>query len=122
MPGKPERNSKAMSAADNMKCDICGNNHHPMTECRDASRSLASAPCSSVEFRLLNQTDTIHPDDEFLTDDCQTWARVGDEALKFMIGKPYSATFFQPMRRKVYPTNAKIVHPASENLKTPTPQ
>jgi hypothetical protein len=62
-------------------------------------------PCASVEFRLLNKTDTIDPNDEFLTDDCQTWARVGDEALKFMIGKPYSATFFQPMRRKTYPTN-----------------
>lgn len=32
-----------MSAADNMKCEICRNNHHPMTECRDALRSLASA-------------------------------------------------------------------------------
>lgn len=64
-------------------------------------------PCASVEFRLLNKTDTIDPNDEFLTDDCQTWARVGDEALKFMIGKPYSATFFQPMRRKTYPTNDK---------------
>ena len=38
-----------MSAADNMKCDICGNNHHPMTECRDALRSLASASCSVVD-------------------------------------------------------------------------
>lgn len=37
-----------MSAADNMKCDICGNNHHPITECRDALRSLASAPCSVI--------------------------------------------------------------------------
>jgi len=31
-----------------MKCDICGSNHHPMTECRDASRSMASAPCSTI--------------------------------------------------------------------------
>ena len=38
-----------MSAANNMKCDICGSNHHPMTECRDASRSMASAPCSVVD-------------------------------------------------------------------------
>jgi hypothetical protein len=40
-----------MSAADNMKCDICENNHHPMTECRDALRSLASAS-GSVALEL----------------------------------------------------------------------
>lgn len=40
-----------MSAADNMKCDICGNNHHPMTEYRDALRSLASAS-GSVALEL----------------------------------------------------------------------
>jgi hypothetical protein len=94
-----------MSAADNIKCDICGNNHHPMTECRDALRLLASAASSSVSFRLLDRTDTVRPDDEFLTDDCETWASVADQGSKFMIGKPYSAYFFRPMRRREYPTN-----------------
>jgi hypothetical protein len=57
---------------------------------------------SLVEFRLLNRTDTVHVDDEFLMADCQTWARVGDKAAKYIIGKPYSPEFFQPMRRKEY--------------------
>jgi hypothetical protein len=47
-PIPAERSSKAMSAADNIKCDICGNHHHPMTECRDALRSLASAAGSQI--------------------------------------------------------------------------
>lgn len=93
---------------------ICTCQTVPAADCpfhhQDACGSLAAMPCASVEFRLLNKTDTIDPNDEFLTDDCQTWARVGDEALKFMIGKPYSATFFQPMRRKTYPTNDKLTH------------
>jgi len=82
-----------------------------------ADEGLDETVCSSVEFRLLNQTDVIDPSDEFLTDDCQTWARVGDEALKFMIGKPYSATFFQPMRRKTYPTNVTAQTPPDSGTK-----
>jgi hypothetical protein len=35
-----------MSAADNIKYDLCGKNHHPMTACHDAPSSLA-APTGS---------------------------------------------------------------------------
>lgn len=42
-----------MSAADNIKCDIRGKNHHPMTECQDALRSLASAAGSRSLLREL---------------------------------------------------------------------
>lgn len=91
----------------------------PLSQLKGLCPSDATA-CSSVEFRLLSTGDIIDPDDEFLTDDCQTWVRVGDEALKFMIGKSYSATFFQPMRRKTYPTNAKAM--ASADTNTPTPK
>ena len=52
-----DRKSKAMSTADNMKCEICGNNHHPMTECRDALCSLASASCSPSS--LTPETDAL---------------------------------------------------------------
>lgn len=88
------------------KCSTChGLGGYPKCpDCQNAGGSAASAG-SSVSFRLLNRTDTIRPDDEFLTDDCQTWASVGDQGAKLMIGKPYSAHFFQPMRRREYPTN-----------------
>ena len=58
---------------------------------------------TKIKYRLLNTTDIIEPNDQFLLDDCETWAIVGEEALKFMIGKPYSPSFFQPMRRVEYP-------------------
>jgi len=89
-----------------------GCNCDTRTDAKEKPLSPSDATaCSSVEFRLLNRADIIDPNDEFLTDDCQTWARVGDEALKFMIGKPYSVTFFQPMRRKTYPTNSELSQP-----------
>ena len=108
------------------KCPKCKKSDEVVTRpdgtqyCLDCGERVASAPsdataCSSVEFRLLNQSDTIEPDDEFLTDDCQTWAKVGDEAVKFMIGKIYSATFFQPMRRKTYPMNSELSQTASRD-------
>jgi len=56
-----------------------------------------------IQYRLLNTEDRIEPNDQFLLDDCETWAIVGEEALKFMIGKIYSPRFFQPMRRVEYP-------------------
>ncbi len=56
-----------------------------------------------IQYRLLNTTDIIEPSDQFLLDDCETWAIVGEESLKFMIGKSYSPSFFQPMRRVEYP-------------------
>jgi hypothetical protein len=59
----------------------------------------ASDNSRPVDYRLLTVEDVIHEDDEFLMDDCQRWARVGDEATPFMIGKFYTPRFFQPMRR-----------------------
>ena len=106
-----------------MKCPICNKSDEVVTRpdgpyCLDCGRAVLdpsdATACSSVSFRLLTATDTIRPDDEFLTDDCQTWASVGEQAAKFMIGKPYSAHFFQPMRRREYPTNAESIHPESK--------
>jgi hypothetical protein len=52
---------------------------------------------NTPKYRLLNSTDTILPSDEYLTDDCITWEKL--DSFKFGIGKPYSISFFQPMRR-----------------------
>lgn len=52
-------------------------------------------------YRLLHREDIIEADDEFLRDDCETWARAGDEGCKFMVGAKYSS-IFQPMRRKYF--------------------
>jgi hypothetical protein len=53
-------------------------------------------------FRLLCDTDTIKIGDELLLDDAETWERIDggpSVAEHWIIGRPYSTVFFQPMRR-----------------------
>lgn len=47
------------------------------------------------EYRLLDDTDTIQPDDEYLEDDCKSWSKV----QRHFVGSRFAVNFFVPHRR-----------------------
>ena len=55
-----------------------------------------------MPYRLLSRSDFVRADDEFLTDDCETWAAlpVGTVA-GFPIGRRYVPEVYQPARRAI---------------------
>lgn len=63
---------------------------------KGASSETKDAPVP--EYRVLREGDIIAKDDEFLTDDCETWELVGN-----LLGRdcPYVPGFYRPMRRRI---------------------
>ena len=63
---------------------------------KEASSKKKDSPAPN--YRVLREGDIIAKDDEFLTEDCETWESMGN-----MLGSgcPYIPGFYRPMRRRV---------------------
>ncbi len=69
---------------------------------REAARKLApkKTPPNVDLYRLLTRKDRIERDDEFLSDDCETW-RI--DPLHLFAGMEYCPGALLPARRKLTP-------------------
>ncbi len=60
-----------------------------------------------MAYRLLDSADIIDRNDEYLTDDAETWKPVGNNIAR---GAKYTPGCFQPMRRPVTDQEAEEYH------------
>ena len=60
----------------------------------EAAQALSVPPC----YRLIDGSDTIRADDEFLEDDAETWTPIGEDH-RWLVGHRWH-TAYVPVRRK----------------------